>query len=58
MFSCVDTSIVSTALVNISSPNELDDYLNAPWAVLAYLLTYMSESHSSNLRVHDIPVKD
>jgi hypothetical protein len=45
MFSCLDTSIVSTALVSISM--DLDnDYLKAPWAILAYLLTYMSESLS------------
>ncbi|KAK3939457.1 putative multidrug resistance protein [Diplogelasinospora grovesii] len=40
MFSCLDTSIVSTALVSITV--DLDDSLNAPWTVLAYLLTYMS----------------
>lgn len=41
MFSCIDTCIVSTALVNISTA--MQDYLNASWAVLAYLLTYMSK---------------
>lgn len=40
MFSCLDMSIVSTALVKISV--DLDnDYLDAPWVILAYLLTYM-----------------
>jgi hypothetical protein len=43
MFSCLDTAIVSTALVSIS--DDLNDYLNAPWTVLAYLLTYMSQSN-------------
>ncbi|KAH8885671.1 MFS general substrate transporter [Thozetella sp. PMI_491] len=41
MFSCLDTSIVSTALVNISIDLG-NDFLNAPWAILAYLLSYMS----------------
>ncbi|CAM1502261.1 Fc.00g042450.m01.CDS01 [Cosmosporella sp. VM-42] len=35
----LDTSIVSTSLVTIS--HDLDDFVNAPWIVLAYLLTYM-----------------
>ena len=42
MFSCLDTSIVSTALVKISSDLGNDE-LDAPWAILAYLLSYMSE---------------
>jgi MFS family permease len=42
MFSCLDMSIVSTALVKISV--DLDnDYLDAPWVILAYLLTYMGK---------------
>lgn len=42
MFSCLDTTIVSTALLKIST--ELgNDYLNAPWVILAYLLTYMGK---------------
>src|SRR4051812_7815259 len=40
MFSCLDASIVSTALVSISI--ELQNYHDVPWVVLAYLLTYMS----------------
>ncbi|KAH6628404.1 major facilitator superfamily domain-containing protein [Chaetomium tenue] len=40
MFSCLDASIVSTALVSISV--ELQNYHDTPWVVLAYLLTYMS----------------
>ncbi|KAK4192537.1 putative multidrug resistance protein [Podospora australis] len=40
MFSCLDTSIVSTALYTISS--DLTNAHDAPWAVLGYLLTYMS----------------
>jgi hypothetical protein len=40
MFSCLDASIVSTALVSISV--ELQNYYDTPWVVLAYLLTYMS----------------
>ncbi|KAJ3534958.1 hypothetical protein NM208_g7332 [Fusarium decemcellulare] len=39
LFSSLDTSIVSTSLVTISL--DLDDFVNAPWIVLAYLLTYM-----------------
>ncbi|KAK5991014.1 Multidrug resistance 3-like protein [Cladobotryum mycophilum] len=39
LFSTLDTSIVSTSLVTIS--NELGDFVNASWIVLAYLLTYM-----------------
>ncbi|KYK60648.1 Major facilitator superfamily domain, general substrate transporter [Drechmeria coniospora] len=39
LFSSLDTSIVSTSLVTIS--HELNDFVNAPWIVLAYLLTYM-----------------
>jgi hypothetical protein len=37
--SCVDTSIVSTALIKLS--DEFMDFSNAPWVVLAYLITYM-----------------
>ncbi|KAK3501282.1 hypothetical protein B0T13DRAFT_488431 [Neurospora crassa] len=40
MFSCLDTSIVSTALVSISL--DLGDAQDAPWTILGYLLTYMS----------------
>ncbi|KAK3298492.1 major facilitator superfamily domain-containing protein [Chaetomium fimeti] len=40
MFSCLDASIVSTALVSVSV--ELQNYHDTPWVVLAYLLTYMS----------------
>lgn len=39
LFSSLDTSIVATSLVTIS--HELNDFVNAPWIVLAYLLTYM-----------------
>ncbi|KAH6894148.1 major facilitator superfamily domain-containing protein [Thelonectria olida] len=39
LFSSLDTSIVSTSLVTISQ--DLNDFVNAPWIVLAYLLTYM-----------------
>lgn len=42
LFSSLDTSIVSTSLVTIS--HDLDDFVNAPWIVLAYLLTYMGQS--------------
>lgn len=41
MFSCLDTSIVSTALVSVSV--EYQNYQDTPWTVLGYLLTYMSE---------------
>ncbi|KAJ4298677.1 hypothetical protein N0V88_003708 [Collariella sp. IMI 366227] len=40
MFSCLDTSIVSTALVSVSI--EFQNYQDIPWTVLGYLLTYMS----------------
>ena len=40
MFSCLDTSIVSTALVSLSK--EFENYEDAPWVILGYLLTYMS----------------
>lgn len=39
LFSSLDTSIVSTSLVTVSQ--DLNDFVNAPWIVLAYLLTYM-----------------
>ncbi|UKZ81123.1 hypothetical protein TrVFT333_008893 [Trichoderma virens FT-333] len=39
LISTLDTTIVSTSLVTIS--NDLSDFINAPWIVLAYLLTYM-----------------
>lgn len=42
LFSSLDTSIVSTSLVTIS--HDLNDFTNAPWIVLAYLLTYMGMS--------------
>ncbi|GKT50771.1 efflux pump fus6 [Colletotrichum spaethianum] len=35
----LDTSIVATSLITISE--EFNDYANAPWVLLAYLLTYM-----------------
>lgn len=41
MFSCLDTSIVSTALLSVSA--EFQNYQDTPWAVMGYLLTYMSE---------------
>ncbi|KAI0476082.1 major facilitator superfamily domain-containing protein [Xylariaceae sp. FL0804] len=39
LFSSLDASIVSTSLVTISI--ELQDFLNAPWVVLSYLLAYL-----------------
>ncbi|KJZ75925.1 hypothetical protein HIM_04749 [Hirsutella minnesotensis 3608] len=42
LFSSLDTSIVSTSLITIS--HELNDFVNAPWIILAYLLTYMGFS--------------
>lgn len=41
VFSSLDTSIVSTSLVTIS--HKLNDFVNAPWIILAYLLTYMGQ---------------
>ena len=43
LISTLDTTIVSTSLVTIS--NDMGDFINAPWVVLAYLLTYMGSSH-------------
>lgn len=40
-FSTLDTSIVSISLVTIS--HDLDDFLNAQWVMLAYMLTYMGK---------------
>ncbi|KAK0718882.1 major facilitator superfamily domain-containing protein [Apiosordaria backusii] len=40
MFSCLDTSIVSTALVKIA--HEFQNTQDIPWTILSYLLTYMS----------------
>ncbi|KAI1345536.1 major facilitator superfamily domain-containing protein [Xylaria sp. FL0043] len=39
LFSSLDASIVSTSLVTISI--DLQDFLDAPWVVLSYLLAYM-----------------
>ncbi|KAF1735591.1 hypothetical protein CRV24_004517 [Beauveria bassiana] len=41
LVTCLDTSIAATSLVAIS--RELQDFGNAPWIVLAYLLTYMGK---------------
>ena len=45
MFACLDTSIVSTALVSVSA--QYHNYQDTPWLVLGYLLTYMSETPST-----------
>lgn len=39
LFSVMDTTIVSTALVTISE--DLDDFQDMYWVVLAYLLSYL-----------------
>ncbi|KAI1339355.1 major facilitator superfamily domain-containing protein [Xylariaceae sp. FL0016] len=39
LFSSIDASIVSTSLVTISV--DLQDFLNAPWIILSYLLAYL-----------------
>jgi len=41
LISCADTSIVSTSLVRISE--DFSHYVDAPWVVIAYLLTYMGK---------------
>ncbi len=46
LFSSLDTTIVSTALVPISA--DLSDFLNAPWVILSDLLTYMGECSRRN----------
>lgn len=47
LFSVMDTTIVSTALVTIAS--ELDDFQNMYWVVLAYLLSYLGKCPCSLL---------
>lgn len=39
LFSVMDTTIVSTALVTIAG--DFDDFQNMYWVVLAYLLSYL-----------------
>ncbi|KAI1079616.1 MFS general substrate transporter [Whalleya microplaca] len=39
LFSTLDASIVSTSLVSMAI--DLQDFLNAPWVVLSYLLAYL-----------------
>lgn len=41
LFSVMDTTIVSTALVTIAY--QLDDFQNMYWVVLAYLLSYLGK---------------
>lgn len=41
LFSVMDTTIVSTALVTLAT--DLDDFQNMYWVVLAYLLSYLGE---------------
>ncbi len=43
-FSLLDTTIVSTSL--IASSEDLHDFRDGSWVVLAYLLTYMGQWHS------------
>ncbi|SPO03749.1 related to multidrug transporter [Cephalotrichum gorgonifer] len=38
-FSSLDAAIVATSMVSIS--DELQEFMNAPWIILAYLLSYM-----------------
>lgn len=45
LFSVMDTTIVSTALVSIAS--DLQDFQNMYWVVLAYMLSYLGEWNSS-----------
>lgn len=42
LFSVMDTTIVSTALVSIAS--DLKDFPNMYWVVLAYLLSYLGKT--------------
>ncbi len=46
MFACLDTSIVSTALISVSA--QYHNYQDTPWLVLGYLLTYMSELRTAH----------
>lgn len=55
MFSCLDTSIVSTALVSVSV--EYQNFQDIPWVVLGYLLTYMSE-HTRLMGREEGPAKN
>lgn len=41
LFSVMDTTIVSTALVTIAT--DLHDFQNMYWVVLAYLLSYLGK---------------
>lgn len=41
LFSVMDTTIVSTALVTIAA--DLEDFQNMYWVVLAYLLSYLGQ---------------
>lgn len=41
LFSVMDTTIVSTALVTIAG--DLHDFQNMYWVVLAYMLSYLGE---------------
>lgn len=42
LFSVMDTTIVSTALVSIAS--DLKDFPNMYWVVLSYLLSYLGKT--------------
>jgi MFS family permease len=52
MFSCMDTSIMSTALVAMSE--DFRDSFRGAWVVLAYLLTYMSMFCCPLLSIHGV----
>lgn len=43
LFSVMDTTIVSTALVSIAT--DLNDFQNMYWVVLAYMLSYLGQLH-------------
>lgn len=41
LFSAIDSSIVSTALITIS--DDLEDFTHASWVVLSYMLAYLGQ---------------
>lgn len=47
LFSVMDTTIVSTALVSIAT--DLKDFQNMYWVVLAYMLSYLGQLYHHRL---------
>lgn len=47
LFSVMDTTIVSTALVTIAT--DLQNFQDMYWVVLAYMLSYLGKQHNDSL---------